>query len=95
MKKFITLLVSTTLMATPVAFAETMQPEAVATPDQVMQQMPGNDANAASDESATPAPAAAEQKPVHKKHHVKHKKAHHKHHHKAAPAPTTDGGAVQ
>lgn len=96
MKKIIALLVSSTLIAASVAYADDAQTTSTSS-DQVMQQMPGN---ATSDTASASNPAATgNEKPV-AKHHVKHKK-HKKHHprHKAAapaqPAATTDAGATQ
>ena len=96
MKKLIALLVSTTLMAAPVAFAADDSATTGTGSDQVMQQMPGNDAtaaNATNDAAAVP----AEHKAAKHHHAVKHKKHHHKHHHKAvAPAqPATSAEPVQ
>ena len=67
-------------MLAPIAFAD--QTIGTNSTDQVMQEMPGNDANAAGDQAS-----ADQQKPMKKhhmkKHHTKKHKRHHRHHHRA------------
>jgi len=82
MKKFIAILISSSMILAPVAFAD--QTSGTNSTDQVMREMPGNDANTMGNQAS-----ADQQKPMKKhhmkKHHAKKHKRHHRHH-KSKPA---------